>query len=156
MFNTQFFGLDVAGEYIKEHSEPWERLFYSGHQSFGVLWYADRFGYPIKIPKPKDFEFAEKNNLNVSWLFIYQWGFEVMRYNESWSYIKNNFHPVQVAFIGKGDKTSLLYLLLKKGGNFNETSLNQKIQEKINRGEVKIKEYELTYGKVPMYYINLE
>ena len=156
MFNTQFFGLDVAGEYIKKHSEPWERLFYSGHQSFGVLWHAERFGYPIKIPKPEDFEFAEKNNLNVSWLFIYQWGFDVMGVNESWNYIKNNFRPVQIAFIRQGEKFSPIYLLLKKGGNFNETLLNQKIQEKINKNEVGIKEYELSYGKVYLYYLNFE
>ena len=94
--------------------------------------------------------------MNVSWLFIYQWGFDVMGVNESWNYIKNNFRPVQIAFIRQGEKFSPVYLLLKKGGSFNETLLNQKIQEKINKNEVGIKEYELSYGKVYLYYLNFE
>ena len=44
MFDTQFIGLDVAGEYIKLNSQPDSRMFFPSHQSYGVLWHSERKG----------------------------------------------------------------------------------------------------------------
>ncbi len=41
-FDTQFYGLDVAGEYIKNNSAPDEWVMGSGHQDTGIIWHADR------------------------------------------------------------------------------------------------------------------
>lgn len=151
-FDTQFPGLDIAGEYIKEHSNPNERIFFPKHQSFGVLWHADRKGYPIKIPKSENFEYAENHNLNVTWIFIYQWGLEILQRQEEWNYIKNRFSLKQVAFQQTSEGHRILYLLMKKGGSFDETKLNEMLMNrKINK-----RTYDTTRGKYEVIYVNLE
>lgn len=152
MFDTQFYGLDIAGNYIKEHSQPNERLFFSGHQSYGVLWHADRKGYDIKIPRPEDFEYAEKNNLNITWVFIYQWGFELFNHKKEWNYIANRFSLKQIAFLKTSQGNQLIYLLLGKGGAFNLTELSSMLENK----SVFHKIYETTSGPIRIDYVNLE
>lgn len=148
-FNTQFYGLDVAGEYIKEHSDPDERMFFSGGQTFGVLWHADRKGYyPIQ-----DVEKIKKGeSLGVEWIFIHSTGLQRTQTSGSWSYIKENYELKQLGFLKTGQGDQLSYLLLKKGGTFDDSKLNELIQNKL----IHSKNYETTQGDVKFYYINFE
>ncbi|MEK6823086.1 MAG: glycosyltransferase family 39 protein, partial [Nanoarchaeota archaeon] len=43
-WDTQFFGLDVAGEYVRTHKSAGDRIIHSSHQAFGILWHGDLKG----------------------------------------------------------------------------------------------------------------
>jgi len=150
MFDTQFRGLDVAGEYIKENSEENERILFPGHQSYGVLWHADRKGF-AGIPSEEDIIYAETER-NVTWIFLYQWGLDTTN-QPQWDYISGNYHLEQVAFELKGEnQPSLVYLLLKKGGSFNMSSLNNLA---LNQETTQARNYEFSGGEFPLYFSSI-
>ncbi|MBD3313090.1 hypothetical protein GF345_01475 [Candidatus Woesearchaeota archaeon] len=144
-FNTQFYGLDVAGKYINEHSDPDERIIHSGHQDYGLLWYADRKSTGGGVPSLEDIRMAEQD-LNVRWIFLYQWGFSVMQDQERWDYIKEHYSLRQIGLLNQKP----LYMLFEKGGSFNESML-QNIT-----GRPDQKAYELTKGDVVMQWIDFD
>ncbi|MAG38836.1 hypothetical protein CMO90_02000 [Candidatus Woesearchaeota archaeon] len=163
MFNTQFFGLDIAGDYIRTHKLSGERVMHSSHQAYGLLWHGDIKG-TAGIPKLEDIKFAE-DNLNATWVFIYNWDFaKLTKDRERWNYIANNYRIVQTAFSATQNQLSnLYYFLLRKEGSFNESlfgldgNLNiQVFSEIVNSGSLQTKEYEFTFGKQTIQYINLE
>ncbi len=146
-FDTQFPGLDVAGEYIKEHSQEDEWIVHSGHQDYGVLWHADRKGTDGGIPTLEDLKYAE-DNLNAKWVFLYQWGLSSLQKEDISDYLSQNYRPVQVAAQGE----SLIYILLNRGGSFDPNGLNNLIEGK----EVKSKTYEFSGGVMGIQYIDIE
>jgi len=149
MFDTYFIGLDIAGEYIKANSKPGERLLHSAHQSFGINWHADMKGE--RITNLTELKYAEKN-LNVSWLFVYQWGIpKYMQDQELWDYIKQAYSLKQFAFVQSGNELQPVYFLFNKGGSFNESELNEYLQTKT----ISTKKYESTKGQMPLNYINI-
>ncbi len=151
MFNTQFHGLDVAGEYIKAHSEPDEFIIHSGHQDFGITWHADRklhgVGFPSNVSEIKE---AEEDR-NARWIFIYNWGMGVMQ-DERGKYIKENYKLRQFAFYMTNEGISPVYFLFEKGGTYDENELNRMLQSK---GNYLYKDYEYTTGIARMYYIEI-
>ena len=159
MFNTQFPGLDVAGEYMKLHKDTNDRMFHSSGQSFGVLWHADMPGYK----PPASVEHFKKGEevYNVSWVFVYQWGMQTycilqpecdQAAQERGDYLKNNYRLVQMGLIQKGQQVQPIYFLFRKGGSFNESDLNSMLTQ----GQLFKQTYELTTGKYEMLYVNLE
>ncbi|OYT54282.1 MAG: hypothetical protein B6U72_03060, partial [Candidatus Altiarchaeales archaeon ex4484_2] len=155
MFDTQFFGLDVAGDYIRTHKERGDIVIHSSHQAYGVLWAGDIFG-TNGIPKDLDnFRFAE-DEWNASWLFIYNWDFNILqddRYKELWGYISSNYRLVQFGFIQRGDQPATpTYMLFRKGGSFDKNRMNEMLSDK----QIRYKDYELTGGIVRFSYITLE
>lgn len=150
-FNTQFHGLDVAGEYIKEHKSPGERVMHSSHQAFGILWHADMKGTRGIPPTLEKIKFAE-DNLNATWLFIYNWDFDILQDEERWPYIRDNYRLVQIGFMQTNQGSQPFYFLLRKGGTFDENELNDMLAGKTIRS----RDYELTSGIARMSYINLE
>jgi 4-amino-4-deoxy-L-arabinose transferase-like glycosyltransferase len=145
-FDTQFFGLDVAGDYINKNSQPNERIIHSDHQDYGVLWHADRKGLAGGIPNSSEIRWAE-DNLNVTWIFVYQWGLNVVQDPDRWNYIKDNYALRQIAFI-KGQQQPF-YLLFKKGGRFNESMLNKM------QGVSGKRIYEMSSGTLELDYIDM-
>ena len=148
-FDTQFFGLDVAGEYIKENKIEGERVMHSSHQAYGVLWHGDIKGTRGIPSTVEEMKFAEEK-LNATWIFIYNWDFKrVMENTELWSYISNNYGLKQVGFFRlKETEFQLVYMLFKKGGTF-DGNLNLFIQGK-PMGQ---KDYELSSGIVRLYIL---
>ncbi len=149
MFDTQFIGLDVAGEYIKMNSQPDSRMIFPSHQSYGVLWHSERKGYPSIPKEPDAIEFAV-NEKGVEWIFVYQWGMSVMN-EPSWDYISSNFELKQVAFEQVQGQNQPVYFLLKHGGSFNISNLNNLIANK----QPQTRDYELTVGTRRLYYVNV-
>jgi len=148
MFDTQFVGLDIAGEYINQHSEPYERLIYPSHQSHGVIWHADRKGFS-KQDGINSIKLAEEKN--STWIFVYQWGFDIMDKPE-WEYITQSYSLKQAAFIRSGNgQFSPLYILLNKGGSFSMEELNILS----DNYELQTKDYEFYNGIQKVYYFNL-
>ncbi|MBN2367898.1 glycosyltransferase family 39 protein [Candidatus Woesearchaeota archaeon] len=151
MFNTQFPGLDIAGEYINQHALPDDRVFHSSGQSFGILWHADRKGY--KPPANVEYFMRAESEFNVSWVFAYQWGLQNYFQNpEIFEYLKNNYRLVQFAYIPQGEQAQPLYFLFRKGGSFNDSQLNEMLQDK----QILVKNYQRTDMPYEVRFINLE
>jgi len=156
MFDTQFYGLDVAGKYIKNHSSLDEFILHSGYQDFGVSWHADRYLYGIGLPKTvEEFKVSEKTR-NARWIFVYWWGMDIMRDGDKrWDYIKNNYSLRQFAFSETSNEKGVInpiYYLFEKGGSYNEKNLDDVLK---NSKEYLYKDYENTNGVVRMYYIEI-
>lgn len=149
-FDTQFFGLDVAGNYIKEHSSPNERIFFSGGQSFGVLWHSERKGYQ-SLPDVADMQRGEQ--LGANWIFVYAWGLQELQNPEKMDYISRNYGLAQIATQKNNEgKDEVFYLLFRKGGTFNLSQLNELAQNK----PVHSQDYELSKKRTyKIYYINV-
>ncbi|MCD4760048.1 glycosyltransferase family 39 protein [archaeon] len=149
-FNTQFVGLDVAGEYVKEHAGPDDRIIHSGHQDYGFFWHADRKGIGDGIPDEKKIREVE-DELGVNWIFVYQWGLSVVD-QPQWEYISSHYSLRQVAFqVGANGQSNLVYLLLERGGSFDIDAINDYISGK----EVLARGYEFTEGKIILNYVNI-
>ncbi|MBN1502538.1 glycosyltransferase family 39 protein [Candidatus Woesearchaeota archaeon] len=151
MFNTQFPGLDIAGEYIREHASTNERMFHSSHQSFGVLWHAGIKGY--KPPANLEIFTQAEEDYNVDWVLVYQWGIQTYFENEElFNHLRENYRLVQFAMIPEGQQNRAIYFLFRRGGTFNESELNTMLQDK----PAFKKTYEYTKGPYELIYINLE
>jgi len=151
MYNTQFPGLDVAGNYIRQNSQPNERIFHSSGQNYGVLWHSGRKGYKGSS-KVEVFEQAEEE-YNVTWIFAYQWGIQTYFQNpEVFQHIKDNYRLVQFAYVANNNQVQPIYFLFKKGGTFNDTNLNEMLQEKPTYKTT----YHYTHGTYDIMHINLE
>lgn len=150
-YNTQFIGLDVAGDYIRENSQPNERIIHSGHQDYGILWHADRKGLDGGIPDVDTIKRAEEE-LNVSWIFMYQWGLQEMQNPSKWEYIKENYHLAQIAFQQGPQGPQVVYMLFRKGGEFNESTINELLANKATQSRT----YEYTTGTIELQYVNVE
>jgi hypothetical protein len=158
MFNTQFLGLDIAGDYIRLHSTRDERFFHSSHQSFGVVWHADRYGYrpPVNL---SELQWAEENR-NIKWIFLYQWGLyggisyipALLQIPETRDYIASHYSLRQVGFEKQNNQWTPTYFLFQKGGSTNLSNLNNIVGSK----PLQTKEYEFSYGKVQFAYVNLD
>ena len=149
MFDTQFPGIDIAGEYIKEHKGPTDRLVHSGHQAFGIVWHGDIKGSRDGISTDLNTFIYGEEHANVNWVFIYNWDFNRLNdQDQVWNYIRTHYSLKQIGFSNQQP----LYLLLQKGGRFNETTINSELQKM----PVQKKEYEYTFGKYYVEYINVE
>ena len=145
-FDTQFLGLDVAGDYIKEHSTPEERILFSRGQSFGVLWHADRKGYGLSTPTLEQVQQAEERG--VTWIFMYQWGLNTLQDSEVTDYITSRYSMEQVGFLSAGQNSQLVYILLKKGGTFTI----DEVSSFPSQHKVQVKTYEFSKGIVEFSY----
>jgi hypothetical protein len=162
MFNTQFPGIDIAGDYINLKAAPNERFFHSSGNSFGSLWNAQRKGYkrPGNIGILKN---ATTNDINVKWILAYgpAGGFaHYCLFNVQCSedeqlkgqYLRENFRMVQFGFVPQGESVQPMWVLFKMGGNFSENLLS----EYLGGLQPQIKEYEYTHSKYQIGYFNLE
>ncbi|MCX6710091.1 MAG: glycosyltransferase family 39 protein [Candidatus Woesearchaeota archaeon] len=155
-FNTQFIGQDVAGDYIKKHMLPGERMLFPSHQSYGVIWNSGMKAY--MFPENASIIPLMEEEANVSWVFVYQWGFSILDNKPVWDYIKEHYSLAQFGF---QQNTGLIYILLKKGGSFNASNMEEvsnqlnAILQKSLASSIKSKEYEYTTGKFTMNYYDV-
>ncbi len=149
MFDTQFIGLDVAGNYIDKNAGETDRVFHSEHQSYGALWHADREGTGL----PNDLELIKLgvNEYDFKWIFLYQWEFSRLQDSAFMEYVQNNFRIAQVGFYQVGEETSPTYILFEYGG----TSNVQEMAAEIDPSTVMFKDYEYTKGTQRLSYFNL-
>ncbi|MFH1072278.1 MAG: glycosyltransferase family 39 protein [Nanoarchaeota archaeon] len=150
VFDTQFIGLDVAGEYIKLHSTRDERIFHSSEQSYGVLWHADRIGYRPPV-NSTEIEYGEKE-LNIRWIFLYKWGLQGLQNPGYQQHIAEQYDLAQVGFERQGQGWQPTYLLFKYGGKTNFSDINALLAGK----PIQEKEYEFSFGNVAFGYIDVK
>jgi hypothetical protein len=152
MFNTQFPGLDIAGNYINHNKLPGDRVMHSSGQSYGFLWHT---GGTPSYKGPGTIEHFQNavDEFNVSWVFVYQWGIQnYMQDPVIYEYLKENFRLVQFAFTLNNNQASPIYFLFRKGGTFDESKLNEALSTK----PMIRTQYHKTSGPYEIYHINLE
>jgi len=148
-YDTIFYGLDTAGAFIKEKSNPNERFFIAGHaQSVGVCFSAMR--RCAFIPEPENlslFKFGEEKR-NMSWIFIHgDYGMlKLQQMKETWKYVQENYRIEQIGLFKTEKGFVPVYFVLRKGGTFNLTEMRTKpvILKKV---------YDTTKGPVNLYTI---
>jgi len=143
-FNTQFYGQDIAGKYINEHTEKGEIFLLERSIQGQVSWEARRFYYSI----PDNVSTLEKieKEKNLRYIVLTNYGISTVQQKGTWNYIQNNYHIAQAGFIQTGQGSQLYHLVLERGGTFNISQLNSK---QPNLAET----YELSIAKVPYYVI---
>jgi len=149
-FDTQFIGLDVAGQYMNENSKSNDRVFGSGHQDTGFYWYANRNG--VQLPKTLEQIKQFEEELNFRWAFIYaDWGMPKYQQNpEIWEHFTSNYEIKQLGLQTVGQQSALKFLLLEKGGNFSDSELNEFISTRLP----KTKTYEFSNRDVELVYFD--
>jgi 4-amino-4-deoxy-L-arabinose transferase-like glycosyltransferase len=154
-FNLQFMGLDVAGEYIKENSESDERVFFSGHQSHGIVWEADRKGagyhYNSSLTTLGEEEY------NFRWILVYSWGLEILEDPDKFDHIRGGYSLRQIGLAQAADGTHQpVYMLFEKGGSSDLSNLVETINEKQENNEIGFRQYERTDGETTLVYFNFD
>lgn len=145
-FDTQFIGLEVAGQFLNRNSLPDEKVFGSGHQDTAFYWYANRLGTPLpsSVEELKRYE----DELNFRWIFLYQWGLaQIQLEPELEAYVQDNYHLRQAAII---QNKRLHYVLLEKGGTFNPTNMEQDVQGIPSQSKV----YQLSDREIEMVWVS--
>jgi hypothetical protein len=153
MFDTQFPGLDIAGDYLKLHKKEGERVMHSSHQAYGLLWHGDIKG-TRGIPATLSNITTAEEKVNARWLFIYNWDFGIFQDQERWPYLSQHYSLRQVGFTRQnGGQPAPLYLLLYRDDKgFDINKLNEYVKDR----PVQSREYEYSFGKAPVYYVNVD
>jgi 4-amino-4-deoxy-L-arabinose transferase-like glycosyltransferase len=116
-WDTIFFGLDVAADYLGRHSQPDERLFVIGpHQAAGVCYNADRMC--AFSPTLEEIRRGE-DRLGFQWAFVYGTpGLASLRETpERLEHLESQYELRQMSFFRTKDGMSLQTLLLRRGGS---------------------------------------
>ncbi len=124
MHGTAFFGMDVAGESLREFTRPGEHIFLYTHvQGKGIARYARRYaGWTEDL---EDFKDKEKR-FNVRYICFYpaEFAFRLKANNPSlFGYIQNNYHIKEAGLVAE-QNSKVYYIILERGkGSDPETFL---------------------------------
>ena len=147
-YDTIFYGLDVAAEYLKSHLSEDQRFFIlGGPQSVAVCTLSQRlcgFNHPQSLEEMR----LGEDKRNMKWLFVYgDYGmYELRKDKELFQYARNNYSLAQIGLLRSQNNLTPIYYLFKKGGRFNFDQLNN-ISEKPRLA----KTYQTTPGKIEFY-----
>lgn len=152
-YDTIFYGLDVAAEYLKSHLPQDERFFVlGGPQSVAVCTLSQRLcglNHPQSL---EEMRLGEKKR-NMKWLFVYgNYGMHELRKNkELFQYAQGNYSLIQIGLLRSQDNLIPAYYLFKKGGKFNFEQLKN-VPEKPRLTRI----YLTTQGtKIEFYILDL-
>jgi 4-amino-4-deoxy-L-arabinose transferase-like glycosyltransferase len=114
MYGAVFFGEDVAGESLKEFTQPDERIFLlTFPQGYAIARYAHRYvGWTYNL---KEFQEREKK-FNVNYICFYPVDYVqlVMKNNpDLFKYIQENYHFKEIGY-SEGEK-NIFYIILERG-----------------------------------------
>lgn len=121
VFDTIYYGEDVAGDFIYKNSNTTDRVFIDGvfSQSVGILWHAHRYGTDEITSNLTFFQELEET-LHFRWVVLYSYGMNTIQSKpEVWEYIQKNYKIRQMGFILQGEQLTPLYFVLEKGGVFD-------------------------------------
>ncbi|MBI5003346.1 glycosyltransferase family 39 protein [Candidatus Woesearchaeota archaeon] len=124
VFDTIYYGEDIAGDFISQHSDPEDRVFIDGvfSQSVGILWHAHRYGIeeiPSNLTRFQELE----DELQFRWVVLYAQGMGTIQSKlEVWEYIQQTYSIQQIGLIPQGNELAPYYFVLEKGGTFDPDS----------------------------------
>ncbi|MBI5072373.1 phospholipid carrier-dependent glycosyltransferase [Candidatus Woesearchaeota archaeon] len=150
VFDTIYYGEDIAGTFINQNSNSADRVFIEGvsSQSVGILWHAHRYGVEEISGNLSYFENLE-NTLKFKWVVLYGQGMgSIQAKTEVWDYIQQNYKIRQVGFIAQNGQLNPYYFVLEKGGVFNTETFGE------NKTPYLAETYTNTQGIVQMYAID--
>ncbi|MBW2969195.1 glycosyltransferase family 39 protein, partial [Candidatus Woesearchaeota archaeon] len=125
VWDTLFYGQEIVGEYINKQTKRGDRMFALSHsQSLAVCSYAKRGCGWVNTLK----EFKHKENVfNIEFLYIDAGKFNILKNNkELFKYVSNNYRIDFVGMIQTGNNLAPLHFLLRKGGIFNMSDIQNK------------------------------
>ncbi|MFA5797282.1 MAG: glycosyltransferase family 39 protein [Candidatus Woesearchaeota archaeon] len=144
VFNTQFFGSDIAGTYINQHTNKGEIFLIERGIQSQVSWYAQRFYYAL--PDNETIIERLESERNLKYIVLTHSGVSTAQQKKSWQYIVDHYRIVQVGFIQTPQGPKIYHLVLEKGGTVDWDGLNGKPSRLITT-------YEFTSMKIPYYVI---
>ncbi len=145
VWNTIFYGQDIVGQYIKMNTNDSERFFNLGQsQSYAVCTYARRrcsnFNNLSQL-------IELENKFNIRYMNIDSYSMsQLLEQNSTLNYIENNYKIELLGAIKEGNNLVPVNFLLKRGGKFNFTEMNQKTPK---LAEV----YQIKGGEVEFYIL---
>jgi hypothetical protein len=156
-FDTQFHGIDVAGQYIKNHTAPDERfLFAASDQYQGVCYFAERFCAEMSENADGIVNFEKR--FGSRFIYIKAAMLDSLTKYPSWKYVSENYRVAQAGGIITPQGFVLIHLILQRG---NDTppgvsgdaspSVKSSLDDLAKTQLILAKEYELTVGKMPFY-----
>ncbi len=121
VFDTIFYGEDVAGDFIYKNSNASERVFIDGvfSQSVGILWHSHRYGTDEITANLTLFQELEQTR-NFRWVVLYSYGMSTIQTKpDVWEHIQKNYKIRQMGFIAQEEQLIPYYFVLEKGGTFD-------------------------------------
>ena len=113
-FDTQFFGMDAAGEYILKRTAPTERFMHMASAQYqGVCFFARRFCAPVP-ENPSDLKKFERR-FGSRFIYIKAAMLGDLTKYPSWKYVSENYRVVQAGGIMTPQGFSLTHLILEGG-----------------------------------------
>lgn len=149
VFDTIYYGEDIAGDFINKNSAPEDRIFIDGvfSQSFGILWHAHRYGIdevPFTLTTFQELE----DTLQFRWVVLYGPGMSTVQTKpEVWDYIQKTYKIRQIGLLVQNSQYIPYYFVLEKGGNYTPEEFIA------NKTPYLATTYTTTQGDVPFYAI---
>jgi 4-amino-4-deoxy-L-arabinose transferase-like glycosyltransferase len=146
MFGTVFIGQDVAGESLKEFTQPQERVFiYTHPQGYAIARYAQRY-----VGWIDDLEEFKKNEdkWNIRYICFYPAEFIHLLAQKNpilFEYIKDNYHFKEAGITQQPQQ--VYYLILEKGKISNSEDFLKNLSGKIQLRSI----YKL-FGRYIFFY----
>ena len=159
MFGTVFYGQDIAGEWIKEHTLPTDRFFIYGHsQTLAACTFAERrCGQPWNESVDNNMLYLETVNgpiermeqeFNIRYIELDLYGLSVAQSSSNWQYIQDNYKIVWTGFLNVNGQLTPQNFILKRNGRFNLSDLQDKQPYLATT-------YKMSFGDVPFYVIEV-
>jgi len=129
MYETIFWGVDVAGSSLAEFTERDERFFLFAHpQANAIARYAKRYaGWPTDL---KDFKEKEEK-YKIRFLCIYPFeNIEMIKrnYKDIYGYLENNYFVKEIGLFD--NPLRIIYIILEKG-KIKDKSINKFLSENV-------------------------
>ncbi len=137
-WDTIFFGLDVAADYLKSHSEPDDRLFVIGpHQAAGICYNADR---DCALFPALDEMRRGEDRLGFRWALVYGTpGLESLKETPGrLEHLESRYELCQMSFFRTTGGTSVQSLLLRRGGSSDLAHLERNALARATSASVRI------------------
>jgi len=150
VFDTLYYGEDIAGDFIYQHSDPKDRVFIDGifSQSVGILWHAHRYGIE-EIPTNFTWFQELEATLQFRWVVLYGPGIGTVQSKpDVWEYIQQTYHIRQIGLVLQGDDLVPYYFVLEKGGVFDLETFP------VNKTPYLAKTYTNTQGTFDFYVMD--
>ncbi len=150
VFDTIYYGEDIAGDFIYEHSDPKDRVFIDGifSQSVGILWHAHRYGIE-EIPANLTWFQELEATLQFRWVVLYGPGINtVQSKTEVWEYIQQTYQLRQIGLVPQEDELVPYYFVLEKGAVFDLETFP------VNKTPYLAKTYTNTQGAFVVYALD--
>ncbi len=145
-YNVQFFGLDVAGEYVKSRTNPSDKMFALGSaQNVATCYFAQRYCSNLSASTEAIRNYEDV--FNSRFIYINARYLKQAASWESWKYIVENYHLAHAGLHRIGNTLYLSQIVLEKGDRKLDMTLLNKVKPMFKR------DYETTTQKIPYYVI---